>query len=221
MASGATAKSFSATLTPSGNSLHWVVIEIPFDSVRVWGVRGQVRVKGTINDYPFQTSLFPTGDGRHFMIVNKRMQKGGDVRAGMTARFRMEPDTEKPADKTAPELERSLHQSRRLEKYYASLAPSMRNFMTRYVSEPKQAEARVRRAEQTAEHLMETMEAEQELPPLIRQVFARNPPAGEAWQHLTPAQRRMHLLGIFHYRSLDARVRRIEKTVAALLGERD
>jgi uncharacterized protein YdeI (YjbR/CyaY-like superfamily) len=61
------------------------------------------------------------------------------------------------------------------------------------------------------------MEAEIELPPIIRQVIARNPPAAEGWQRMPPSHRRMHLMGIFYYRTFEARLRRIEKAVQEML----
>jgi uncharacterized protein YdeI (YjbR/CyaY-like superfamily) len=218
-ASKAVSRQFSAVLTRSGSSLNWVVIRIPFDAVRIWGVRGSLRVKGEINGFAFRTSLFPTGDGHHFMVVNKQMQKGARVHPGMEAQFRMEPDTEKRVDPIVPELERVLRSSKRLQKFYQSLAPSTRNFIVRSVSQAKHPETRLRRAEQAAVHLMETMEAEIELPPMIRQVFARNPEAVERWGRLSPSHRRAHLFGIFGYRNPEARLRRIEKAVAELIGE--
>ncbi len=89
------AKSFQATLERGGGALNWVIVRIPFDVSKLWGKRGQLRVRGEINDFAFRTSLFPTGDGRHILLVNKGMQKGGRAGLGVTARFRLEPDTEK------------------------------------------------------------------------------------------------------------------------------
>jgi uncharacterized protein YdeI (YjbR/CyaY-like superfamily) len=63
---------------------------------------------------------------------------------------------------------------------------------------------------------METMEAEIELPPILRQAFSRNPQAAEGWRRMTPAHRRRHLLGIFHYRP-EARFRRIEKAIEDMM----
>jgi uncharacterized protein YdeI (YjbR/CyaY-like superfamily) len=210
-------KSFSARLRRSGNSLNWVIIEIPFDAARIWGVRGQLRVKGDINGFAFRSSLFPSGDGRHYMIVNKQMHQGGKVSAGMEARFRMEPDTEKRIVPVVPEIDRVLRQSKRLQKFYQSLTPSARNEIARYVSGAKQQSTRLRRADQLAVRLMETMEAEIELPPMIRQIMARNPLAERGWAKMPRSHRRMHLLGIFYYRNLDSRLRRIEKAVAEMM----
>jgi uncharacterized protein YdeI (YjbR/CyaY-like superfamily) len=216
MAAKLGAKSFPAVLTRTGNSLNWVVIRLPFDAKAIWGERGQIRVKGSINNFAFRATLFPTGDGHHYMIVNKQMQKGGGVQPGMEARFRMEPDLEERAVQVSPELEHALKQSRRLLKFYQSLSPSMRTDISRFIAGAKQKETRLRRAEQAAERLMETLEAETDLPPIIRQVFLRNPQAAEGWQRMPPAHRRMHLLGIFYYRNLESRLRRIEKAVVEM-----
>ena len=208
-----TAKLFSALLTKFGKAPNWVVVEVPFDVARAWGVRGQLRVKGDINGFAFRTSLLPSRSGRHFMIVNKQMQKGANVYAGMEARFRVEPNTEKRVVPSAPEIDRVLRQSKRLQKFYQSLSPSMRNDIARFVAEAKQQSTRIRRADHLAERLMETMEAEVELPPMIRQAMARNPLAERGWERMPRTHRRMHLLGIFYYRNLDSRLRRIEKAV--------
>jgi uncharacterized protein YdeI (YjbR/CyaY-like superfamily) len=216
------AKTFSATLERrTGNNLNWTVIWLPFDVAKIWGSRGHLRVKGEINGFPFRTSLLPTRAGRHFMIVNKQMLKGAKVSAGMEARFRMEPDTEKRTVPDVPELERMLRTSRQLQKFYDSLSPSARTDMARFVAAAKQPATRRRRAEQTAERLMETMEAERELPPLLRQALARDPQRAEAWNRLTPSHRRRHLIGIFYYRDPEARLRRLEKAVEEMIRATD
>ena len=210
-------RTFPAVLTRTGNTLNWVVIRLPFDAQKVWRTRGQIRVKGEINKFGFRTTLFPTGDGHHYMIVNKQMQKGGSVRPGMEAQFRMEPDLEERMIPASPELEDALKESRRLQKFYQGLTPSTRTEIVRWIAGAKQRETRARRAEQCAERLMETMEAEIELPPIIRQAFARNPQAAEGWKRMPFSHRRMHLLGIFYYRNLESRLRRIEKAMAEMI----
>jgi uncharacterized protein YdeI (YjbR/CyaY-like superfamily) len=212
-------KTFSAVLTRGGDSLNWVIIYLPFDSVKLWGSRGQVRVKGDINGFPFRTTLFPTGDGRHMMVVNKAMQKGGNTQAGLRAKFSLEPDLEERVTRIPPELERVLKSSSRLKKFFDSLSASTRKFMIDSVVQAKHAETRVSRAERIAEMLMEVQEAEMELPPVLRQAFARNPEAFAAWQRLSASHRRSHLFGIFHYRTVDGRLRRIEKAMSLILGK--
>jgi uncharacterized protein YdeI (YjbR/CyaY-like superfamily) len=150
------------------------------------------------------------------MIVNKQMQKGARAYPGMEAQFTLEPDTEKRVVPAVPEIDRVLRQSKRLQRFYQSLSPSMRNDIARFVSEPKQEATRTRRADHLAQRLMETMEAEIDLPPMIRQAITRNPLAKKGWERMTRSHRRMHLLGIFYYRNLDSRLRRIEKAIAEM-----
>src|SRR5215470_5563935 len=101
-----TAKKFNGVLERSGSRLAWTVVRIPFDVHKIWGTRGQCKVRGEINGFPFRTSLFPNGKGDHFLMVNKKMQAGGKVCAGSVALFRMEPDTEVRVVSMPKELKR-------------------------------------------------------------------------------------------------------------------
>src|SRR5450755_3881509 len=83
---------FEARLERTRSRLNWVVIHIPFDAAKVWGLRGQIKVKGEINGFPHRSTLFPTGDGGHILVVNKKMQKGAGAIAGSVARVQMEID---------------------------------------------------------------------------------------------------------------------------------
>jgi uncharacterized protein YdeI (YjbR/CyaY-like superfamily) len=214
------AKIFSAILEARrGKSVNYAAITIPFDSAKVWKTRRALRVKGEINGFPFRTSLLPTGDGRHVMVVNKAMQKGARIRPGMEVRLRMEPDTEERIAPIATELETALKASRQLQKYYASLTPSIRRDFAQFVADGKQAGTRVRRAEQIAERLMETMEAEQDLPPLLRHALAQNPKAAAAWNRMSPSHRRRYLLVTFHYRDPQSRLRWFEKAIEQMMSE--
>jgi len=67
------AKRFEARLERMRSRLNWVVIHVPFDAAKAWGLRGQIKVKGDVNGFAFRTSLFPTGNGWHILLVNKRM----------------------------------------------------------------------------------------------------------------------------------------------------
>ena len=217
------AKSFKATLERMQSSnLGWVIIRIPFDVLKVWGSRGRLRVKGEINGFAFRTSLFPTGQGYHFLLVNKRMQSGGNVTAGHVAQFRLEPDTEVRKAILPVELKRFLDEDRSLRRWFDNLSYSIRRWITVWIAQPKSAEARARRAEQIAERLLATMEAEQELPPVLKAAFARDPRAFEGWQRMSPSHRRHQLLGIFYYRSPEARDRHVAKMMeeAVALAER-
>jgi uncharacterized protein YdeI (YjbR/CyaY-like superfamily) len=211
------AKRFEAMLERMPSRLNWVIIRLPFDAAKVWGLRGQIRgqitVKGEMNGFAFRTSLFPTGSGGHILLVNKRMQKGARAVAGSIARFQIELDNEARIVNIPDELQRILHQDRALRRWYDKLNHSTRNDIANWITEPKSGEARKRRTEQIAERLLSVMEAERELPPVLEVAFARHPRAREGWEAMSASRRRGHLFGIFYYRNPEAQAKRIEKMV--------
>ena len=204
------AKRFTASLERLRGNLGWVVAYLPFDARKVWG-KGRVKVRGEINGFPFRTSLFATRDGRYFLLVNKAMQKGAQVRLGDKAEIRLENDLEERTATVPPELERELKQSKALRKWFDELSHSIRYYLVSLVQKPKSAEAKKRQAAKMAELLYSAMDAERDLPPALRAAFARRPKAHEGWERMSPTHRRHHLLGIFYHRGLEARERRIEK----------
>ncbi|HVO60314.1 MAG TPA: YdeI/OmpD-associated family protein [Terriglobales bacterium] len=206
-------QSFEAVLERDGTRLNWVIVRLPLDVKKVWGMRGTVKVKGTINGFAFRSTLFPTGKGGHIMIVNKRMQKGAAVRVGAMARFGLEPDTEERIVTTPAELKRMLAEDKALLRWYDKLNYSTRKAIRDWIEDVRSPEARVRRSEQMAVRLLETMQAEQELPPMLRLAFERNARARGGWEKMSLARRRGHLLGIFYYRTPEGRARRLAKAI--------
>jgi hypothetical protein len=206
-------KSFHATLERMASNLGWVIIRIPFDVTKVWGKRGALKVKGEINGFAFRTSLFPTGKGYHFLLVNKRMQTGANARPGAAAHFQLEPDLEVRKAVLPVELKRFLDEDRSFGRWFDELNYSTRKAIGDWILQVKSGAARVRRAEQIAERLLATMEAERELPPVLKAAFARDPRALKGWQLMSPLQRRGHLFGIFYYRSPESRDRRVAKAI--------
>jgi len=213
MGSKTTVKSFEGRLERMPSRLNWVIVRIPFDVPKTWGGRGLVRIRGEINGFAFRTSLFPTGRGDHYLMVNKRMQRGAKVTAGGVARVRLEPDAEVRTAPFPAEFRHVLDEDRGLRRWFDKLSYSIRKWIGDWVSEPKSSDARRRRSEQVAEQLMSTMEAEQELPPVLRVAFARSPGALAGWERMAAGRRRGHLLAIFYYRNPEARMRRVAKAV--------
>ena len=104
------AKTFEAVLERTPDRLRWVDCTPALDAAKTWGKRGQLRIKGEINGFAFSSTLFPVGDGRHFLIVNKKLLSGEQGRPpGLTAKFRLQLDTApRPATPPAKEL---LHEA--------------------------------------------------------------------------------------------------------------
>ncbi len=212
------AKTFAAVLERTADRLRWVIACVPFDAAKLWGKHGQIKVHGEINGFAFAATLFPDGQGGHFLIVNKKLLSGGKTAAGLTAKFRLQPDTS-PRVTVAPpaELLRELGQSKRLLKFFESLNPSRRHEIAKWIAQCKTSKARKSRSQRFAEWLMEIMEAEREPPPIMQLAFRQNPRAAEQWQRMSPSHRRAHLFGIFYYRTPEVRANRVQKCVEELL----
>ena len=211
-------KSFKATLERIPSRLNWVIIRIPFDVLKVWGIRAKVRVKGEINGFAFRASVFPTSKGYHCMLVKRSMQTGANASVGETAHFRLVPDTAKRVAIVPVELQRILNEDRSFRRWFDQLSFSMRKWICDWIVNVKNPASRLRRAEQVAEQLLTTMEAELDLPPILRRAFSADPRAYQGWQSMTPLQRRHQLLSIFYYRSPESRDRRIAKMLEEALA---
>jgi uncharacterized protein YdeI (YjbR/CyaY-like superfamily) len=212
--SPSSAKTFTAVLEPLQTGLGWVVARIPFEIAKVWPVRKGLRVRGEIEGFQFRSSLMAyAGGGGHFLLVNRKMQAAAGARVGSKARIKLEPDLEERPAVVPAELERALKEDRRLRKWFDGLGAAMRRDIGKWVMEAKSEASRENRAGQMAEWLLLTMEGERETPPILVAAFRREPLAEKGWKAMTAAQRRRHLLGIFHYRGVEARERRAAQAV--------
>jgi uncharacterized protein DUF1905 len=117
--------------------LKWVIIRIPLDVAKTWGTRGRLKVKGEINGFPFRTSLFPSRNGGHIVIVNKRMQAGAKTAPGMVARFILQPDTKERTVSTPAELKRACGNDRTLLRWYGRLNYSTRKEIAAWITDVK------------------------------------------------------------------------------------
>jgi uncharacterized protein YdeI (YjbR/CyaY-like superfamily) len=208
------AKSFRAVLEPLPGGLGWVIARLPFDPASTWKKLVRLRVRVEIGGEVFRTSLFSDATrGGHFVLVNKKMQKAGDAKVGAMVDLIIAPDLEERLPSIPLELAKLLKTEKALSKWFALLSDSMRYEIGKWIEGVKGAEARQRRAEQIAERLMLTMEGEKIPPPILDFAFRRTPAARKGWEAMTAAQRRGHLLGVFHYQSPEARDKRVEKLI--------
>lgn len=128
-------------------------IIVPFDVEKVFGTRARVPVRGTINGYPYRSSIFPKGDGRHYMVINRETREGAKVKAGDTVSFVMERDEEPRFVTPPPELARALRANKTAKAAWDKLSYTRRKEHARAVEEARRPETRARRVEKAVEEL--------------------------------------------------------------------
>jgi hypothetical protein len=116
----------------------------PVDVPEFFGTRARVPVRGTINGYPFRSSLSPYG-GRHLMPVNKALRAGAGVNAGDMVEVVMERDDEERTVETQPLLKKALAKSKTAQANWDKLSFTHKKEMALAIVGAKQEETRARR----------------------------------------------------------------------------
>jgi len=116
----------------------------PFDVVEVFGTRARVPVRGTINGFPFRSSLMRMG-GCHWMPVNRALREGAGVKAGDLVSVVMERDEDERVVEIPPVLKKEMATSKTARSNWGKYSFSNQKEMARSITEVKQDETRLRR----------------------------------------------------------------------------
>ena len=125
---------------------------LPVDVIEYFGTRARVPIRGTINGFPFRSSLMPMG-GCHMMPVNKTLCHGAGVLPGDIVDVVMERDAEARTVEAPPELKKELAKSKAAQKRWDELAFTHKKEMANSISSAKQDETRNRRLAKVMEVL--------------------------------------------------------------------
>jgi TusA-related sulfurtransferase len=116
----------------------------PFDVPQTFGTRARVPVRGTINGFPFRSSLMPMGGG-YCMAVNKTLREGAKAVAGDEVEVVLERDTAERTIEAPAELKKELAKNKKAREKWDSLAFTIKKEMANSITGAKQEETKKRR----------------------------------------------------------------------------
>jgi len=128
-------------------------IRVPFDVHKTFGTRARVPVRGTINGFPFRSSIFPMGGGCHFMAVNKETRAGAKAKAGDTLTVVMQRDDEPRVITPPPDLARAMKANKTAQAAWDKLSYTHKKEIAGAVEDAKKPETRQRRIEKAIAEL--------------------------------------------------------------------
>jgi hypothetical protein len=121
-------------------------IAMPFDVEKMFGTRGRVPVRGTINGFAFRSTLSPYG-GVHYLPVNRTLREGAKAKAGDTVTVVLQRDDEPRVIDAPPDFANALKANKAAQAAWDKMSTSHRKAYVEAIEETKKPETRARRIE--------------------------------------------------------------------------
>jgi hypothetical protein len=139
-------------LLDSDEDSHGVFIQMPFSAQERFGSRGRVPVRGTINGFPFRSTLAPYG-GVHYLPVNRALREAAGVEPGDTVEVALQRDDEPRVAAIPPDLADALAANPDAQAAWDRLSYTHRKEYAQALEDAKKPETRARRLAQTLEQM--------------------------------------------------------------------
>ncbi len=137
-----TLRDFEAVLVRPEGTGTWTYLVVPFDAGKEFGSRSQIRVKGTVDGHPYRSTLLPTGDGKHFLVVKSDIRRAIVKEAGETVAVTVEVDSEPRSVTTPKDLLKALEGDATAQSAFQKMAYSHQRAYVDWIEQAKKPETR-------------------------------------------------------------------------------
>jgi hypothetical protein len=123
----------------------------PFAVEETYGTRAQVKVRVTIDGFPYQSSLFPLGDGTHGLVVPRAIRNAIDKTWGHVVHVQLARDTAPRVVEVPADLADALLLTPGAREKFTNLSYSHQREYVRWVEGAKKDDTRRKRVVEAAE----------------------------------------------------------------------
>jgi len=145
-------KKFRYKLDGEGEKRNLTAIRPPFDVKAVFG-KMRVPVCGTINGYPYRSTIAPMG-GKYLLGVSKALRDAAGINVGDTVEVTMQLDTAKRTVKVPADLAALLKRTPKAQERFNSTSYTHRKEFAQWITSAKRPETRESRLKRTIEMLL-------------------------------------------------------------------
>jgi hypothetical protein len=138
-------KKFKGLLENPEKKMDIAYIAIPFDVEKVYGTKGQVKVRVTFDGHPYRGVIANMGTGCHIIGVRKDIRKAIGKEVGDVVNVTIEKDEEERIVEVPEDLETLLSKNRQAREFYDSLSFTNRKEYALWISSAKKDETREKR----------------------------------------------------------------------------
>jgi hypothetical protein len=147
-------KKFRGLLENPEKKMDIAYIAIPFDVEKVYGTKGQVKVKVTFDGYPYRGVIANMGTGCHIIGVRKDVRKAIGKEVGDVVNVTIEKDEQERVVDIPNDLKNLLAKNRKAREFYDSLSFTNRKEYAVWISSAKKEDTREKRLKDTLSKLL-------------------------------------------------------------------
>lgn len=140
---------FTAILENPGMKSDSAYISIPFDVEKIYGTKGQVKVKAWFDNHPYRGVIANMGTGSHILIVRKDIRASIGKKVGDKILVELEQDTEERLVEIPQVLREAFKDEPEAETFFNTLSYTNKKEFANWITSAKKAETLERRIHET------------------------------------------------------------------------